>query len=156
MITLCTYYINHFMQIWYIYKWHMCGKMVNRSILGAWLLGCLLGRIMWQKTSKHDKLSHCWFNVGPASTTQAPHWTSNWTMSRFFLGLQSQAKNWVQDNIDDVSVIRIFRRQIHQLTPPWVVVLGGGVHSSKIKGCYVIAVLPWQQYIKPLTELVHS
>ena len=32
--------------------------------------------------SKHETLSHCWFNVGPPSTTLAQHWTNNGLMSR--------------------------------------------------------------------------
>ena len=31
--------------------------------------------------SRHERLSHCWFNVGPPSTTLAQHWTSNGSIS---------------------------------------------------------------------------
>ena len=32
--------------------------------------------------SEHETLSHCWFNVGPPSTTLAQHWTNNGSKSR--------------------------------------------------------------------------
>ena len=33
-------------------------------------------------SSKHQALSHCWFNVGPASQTLDQHWTNNGSMPR--------------------------------------------------------------------------
>ena len=35
--------------------------------------------------SKHDTLSHCWFNVGKPSSTLAQHWTNDGSMCRVCL-----------------------------------------------------------------------
>ena len=35
-------------------------------------------------SSKHDTLTQCWTNVGPASQTVAKHWSNIGTMSRVF------------------------------------------------------------------------
>ena len=49
------------------------GPTLNQQWLNA---SCL------QHPSKHEALSHCWFNVGPPSTTLAQHWTNFGSMPR--------------------------------------------------------------------------
>ena len=39
---------------------------------------CFLG---WTQPSKHEALSQCWFDAGPASQTVGQHWTSIWSTS---------------------------------------------------------------------------
>ena len=42
--------------------------------------------------SKHESLTHCWFNVGPPTTTLAQHWTNNgW---KYRAGLETQEDTW--------------------------------------------------------------
>ena len=38
-----------------------------------------------KRLNRHDALIHCWFNVGPASTTLAQHSTNNGSTYRFCL-----------------------------------------------------------------------
>ena len=56
--------------------------------------------------SKHETLSHCWFNVGPPSTTLAQHWTNNDSMSRVcWEGSSNQAGGRV-GKINAVLILR--------------------------------------------------
>ena len=45
-------------------------------------------------SSKHEKFTHCWYKVGPASQTVGQHCTNNGQTSRVCWGLELGACQW--------------------------------------------------------------
>ena len=79
---------------WYITLFSPSDVTAFHRLISRWYTGPVLSYklryIVGQHwPSKHETLNHCWFNVGPPSTTLAPHWINNGSMC--LLGTQCWA-----------------------------------------------------------------
>ena len=78
------YHLYHNLQFKVIIK---NGKTPN--IIVTWRLN---GSFLSVVSHSSETLSHCWFNVGPPSTTLAQRWTNNGSMGRVCVSLTCQHK----------------------------------------------------------------
>ena len=73
----------------------------------------------WRWHSKHETLTQCCFNVGPASQTPGQHWNNTGSMLRAYWGVNTLETEVVTEHSTSVPNKRQDLKQSWRLTSTW-------------------------------------